>query len=65
MERGHTNKILCLTFICYIYLFEPCLLHVTKEEKHTWTLRHRVGELDQHAILITIKFSCLRPPLSK
>ena len=31
--RGHTHKNLISNFICHLYLFGPCLLHVTKEEE--------------------------------
>ena len=31
--RGHTYKDFIINFICHIYLFDPCLLHVSKEEE--------------------------------
>ena len=31
--RGHTHRNLVLYFIIHIYLFDPCLLHVSEEEE--------------------------------
>ena len=40
--RGHTHKNLILNYVCHIHLFDPCILHVAKEEQ-TSTLIYRVG----------------------
>ena len=32
-QRGHTLRYLILNSVCHIHSFDPCILHVAKEEE--------------------------------